>query len=469
MACHRRGRIVIAGLGGDSGKSLVTLGLIGALKRRGLNVAPFKKGPDFIDAAWLGQAAGRAGRNLDTYLMPATAIVDAVTKGADRDIVVVEGNRGLFDGMTAKGEHSTAALARLIDAPVLLVVDVTKVTRTVAAMVKGCATLEEGLHLGGIVLNQVATQRQERIIRKAVEMETGIPVMGAVYRRKTSLLPSRHLGLLTATEHPDVGSALATATEMVEAGVDIDAVLALAAHGDTAEAYPSARSKGQTTANQRHEKAENPPLIAVLRDKAFSFYYPENLEALVSSGAELVYLSPLSDPGIPDDVVGVYAGGGFPEVYAQQLSENTSFIDSLGARISTGMPVFAECGGLMYLSRTLRVEGQSYPMVGALPVDVAQRRRPRGHGYVLGRLDGESPVFSKGESLRGHEFHYSEIISDVAPLTTVTALEKGVGIGGGRDGIVVDNVMAFYTHIHALGVPTWAEGFVSAVKRSIAR
>jgi cobyrinic acid a,c-diamide synthase len=460
----------VAGLGGDSGKSLLTIGLIGAFRRRGLVVAPFKKGPDFIDAAWLGCAAGREGRNLDTYLMKTSAIHESVAAAAScADIVIVEGNRGLFDGMTAKGEHATAALARVLAAPVLLVIDVTKVTRTVAAMVKGCATLETGLHLGGVVLNQVATRRQERIIREAVETETGIPVMGAVYRRDASLLPSRHLGLLTATEHPDVRSALDTAWEMTDGPVDIDAVLNLAAQaGEMLYPHPGDGDAVEDVDRGYAEISDRTgrPKIAVLKDRAFSFYYPENIEALERLGAELFFVSPIEDERIPAEIDGLYAGGGFPEVYAEQLARNEAFRTSLKTRIDRGLPVFAECGGLMFLARSLSIEGNTYPMVGGLPIDVAQRRRPRGHGYVSGRIDGETPFFRNGARIRGHEFHYSEIVSDVVGVKTTAALDKGVGIGGGRDGIVHKNITAFYTHFHALGEPGWAPGFMAAVSRS---
>ena len=487
MPCSRFKKIVVAGLGGDSGKSLFAIGLIGALRKRGIAVAPFKKGPDFIDAAWLGRAAAREGRNLDTYLMPKRAILARLSALPEGDVAVVEGNRGLFDGMTATGEHSTAALARLIDAPVLLVVDVTKVTRTVAALVKGCALLEPGLHLGGVVLNRVATRRQEAVIREAVETETGIPVVGAVYRQKKSLLPSRHLGLLTAIEHPDVARALETATEMVEEGTDIEAILALAGQADDPVRSVHCDSRlntghhgsveGDREQDPKDEKNEMDLVggaavrgralrIAVLKDRAFSFYYPENLEALEALGATLVYVSPIADSRFPDDVDGLYAGGGFPEVYAEALAENETFRGSLLARIESGLPVFAECGGLMFLARSLSVDGRSFPMVGALPIDVAQRRHPKGHGYVSGRIDGDTPFFPTGASFRGHEFHYSEIVGDTGHLATVAALDRGVGVGNGRDGIVTRNVTAFYTHFHALGERAWAAGFVAAVSRS---
>jgi len=444
-------RLVIAGLAGDTGKSLVTLGIIGALRARGLAVAPFKKGPDFIDAAWLGAAANAPGRNLDTYLMSETRILDAAAEaGRAADITVVEGNRGLFDGLDAKGSHSTAVLARLLHAPVVLVVDVRKVTRTVAALVAGCRALGPELMIAGIVLNRVGTGRQEAVIREAVLAETGIPVLGAIPRLPDQHLPSRHLGLVTAFEHPETQTVLQKIARIVNQYVDVDAILEIA---------------------RRHEvpceitnPAPEPPAaprarIGILRDRAFSFYYPENLSALKAAGAELVMISPLEDEEMPE-IDALYAGGGFPEVHAAELSANVSLRSTLRREIQAGLPVWAECGGLMYLSRAVLHEGELHPMVGALPFSVEHTSRPQGHGYVQARIDGQNPFLPEGMELRGHEFHYSVIREDVSPLTTAIELVRGAGLGNGRDGIRVENVLATYTHLHALGTPEWATALV---------
>jgi cobyrinic acid a,c-diamide synthase len=446
-------RVVIAGLAGDSGKTLLSLGLIAALRSRGLGVAPFKKGPDFIDSAWAGAAAGVPGRNLDTFLMGEQAVLGSVARAAlSSDIAVIEGNRGLFDGMDAEGTHSTARLARLIGAPVVLVVEATKTTRTVAALVKGCQALDPELWISGVVINRVGTARQEALIRQAVKMETGLETLGAI-PRLPDRLPSRHLGLVTAIEHPAAQETLQNVARAVDKYVDVSALIDLAAR---APALQDVHSAGSECAAE-----EAGVRIGVLQDKAFSFYYPENLEALEGSGAQLVPVSPLLDSELPD-IDGLYAGGGFPEVYAEQLSANDTLRKALRERIAQGLPVWAECGGLMYLSESLAVEGSVYPMVGALPVTVEQTARPQGHGYVEALVEAANPFLEPGAELRGHEFHYSRIRDGGGRLSTVLKLKRGTGVGGGRDGILAENVLAMYTHIHALGLPCWARSIVRA-------
>jgi cobyrinic acid a,c-diamide synthase len=451
-------RIIVAGQGGDGGKSLVCLSLIRALDKKGVRVAPYKKGPDYIDAAWLGRAAGLPGRNLDTFLMPESAILRSLSEASEvADIIVTEGNRGLFDGMTASGEHSTATLAKLSGTPVLLVVDATKTTRTAAAFVRGCQVLDPAVTLGGIVLNRVATSRQEKVIREAVKNDTGLEVMGAIPRLEGRLLPSRHLGLVTAVEHPDLEAALKAAEEVGEKYLDIGAIQAAAARAEAISVEAAPHPSPSPTGALR---------IGVLRDRAFSFYYPENLSALEEQGAALTEISPLSDDRLPE-IDGLYAGGGFPEVYAGALSANKALRDALRQRIADGLAVWAECGGLMYLSRSLRVKGEVFPMVGALPVDVEQTLKPRGHGYVRARVDRENPFFATGTALKGHEFHYSRITGELDDSITILSMDRGAGVGAGRDGLRFGNAVAAYTHLHALGTPEWAPGFIAAVKESI--
>jgi cobyrinic acid a,c-diamide synthase len=448
-------RVLLAGLGGDTGKSLVSLGLAAALRKRGLAVAPFKKGPDFIDAAWLGAAAGTAGRNLDTFLMPEEAILNSLRRASmNAGIAIIEGNRGLFDGLDARGSHSTAHLAGLTGTPVVLVVDATKVTRTVAAMVLGCRAMDPSLRLAGVILNKVGTARQEAVIREAVGRETGIPVLGAIPRLPIERLPSRHLGLVTTAEHPDVAETLEALGDVVSRRVDIGALMEVAGTAD---------DLGPPTDGGVKKSGRVRARIGVLKDRAFSFYYPENLSALEEAGAELEYISPTSDGRLPA-VDAVYAGGGFPEEHAEALSRNDGFRSALRKRIEDGMPVWAECGGLMYLADALSTGGRTWPMVGALPVTVEQTGRPQGHGYVQAQVDGRNPFLSEQSDVRGHEFHYSRLGGGTGGLETVMSLSRGVGVGGGRDGIRSRRVVAGYTHVHALGTPQWAEGLVRAAE-----
>jgi cobyrinic acid a,c-diamide synthase len=446
-------RVVVAGLAGDSGKTLVSLGLVRALGSKNLKVAPFKKGPDFIDAAWLGVASGEPGRNLDTFLMPEKAILGSLARaGLWADVAVIEGNRGLFDGMDAGGTHSTAKLGKLIGAPVVLVLDCTKSTRTVAAQVMGCQVMDPDVEIAGVILNRVGTSRQESVIREAVSAACGVPVLGAIPRLLGEFLPSRHLGLVTAMEHPRAQEALERVAEAVRQHVDIKAVLDIARR--------AADLEGEVVPPDEPGIAKH-VRIGVLRDAAFSFYYPENIEALERAGAELISISPLEDQDLPD-VDALYAGGGFPEVYAARLSANRRFCERLASEIADGLPVWAECGGLMYLSRALSTDEVTYHMVGALPVVVEQTEKPQGHGYMQVRVDADNPFFEKGTELRGHEFHYSRLEAMDPTLETVLSVRRGEGLGGGRDGIRVDRVLAAYTHLHALGSPDWATNFVRA-------
>ncbi len=457
MAKAKLPRLVVAGLSGDSGKTLVTLGLIRGLAARGRVVAPFKKGPDFIDAAWLGVAAGLPGRNLDTFLMSQDVILSSLAGSREyADMAVVEGNRGLFDGMDESGTHSTAQLAKLTDSPVVLVVDVSKTTTTIAALVLGCEAMDRDLNLAGIILNRVGTARQERVIRRAISAHTSLPVLGAIPRAKTEHLPSRHLGLVTSSEHEAVSKALEGVTRLLSDTMD------------WVELEKIADSAGQLQAREQviSHKPQSTK-ICVLRDEAFSFYYPENLEALEREGAGLVFSSPLHDEE-PPEADAVYAGGGFPEVHGAALSSNVHYRKVLARRISEGIPVWAECGGLMYLSNSLRDGKHLFPMVGALPMDVEHTNRPQGHGYAEVEVDGLNPFMERGIHLRGHEFHYSRLTDDAQKLTTVFEMKRGIGLGGGRDGVKKHNVLASYLHVHALGEPGWAPSMVKAAIQGVA-
>jgi cobyrinic acid a,c-diamide synthase len=449
-------RIVIAGLAGDSGKTLVAAGLIRALSRRGIRVAPYKKGPDYIDPAWLGAAAGRPAKTLDTYLMSDLALRASIAEAGNADLAVIEGNRGLFDGMDAQGTHSTAELARRLCASVILVIDVSKSTRTVAAMVLGCLALDPALPLAGVILNRVGTRRQEQLIRDVLASTTSVPVLGAIPRLKFELLPARHLGLLMPGERPDCKQALDQMADTVDEGVDWETIIhfAGAAPPMPCNEVTAMRSSGNARAT-----------IGYLKDEAFCFYYAENLAALEAAGARLVPVSPIHDHTLPA-LDALYAGGGYPEEHAPALSANTAFRTALANRIAGGMPVWAECGGLMYLASSLIAKGGTFPMVGALPFTVEQTSRVQAHGYVAATVDVPNPFFSVGTKLRGHEFHYSKLAKVSGPLTSALLLGRGVGIGEGRDGLVQGRVFASYTHIFAPGTPAWAPALVRVAREA---
>lgn len=448
-------RLVLAGTGGDSGKTLITLCILGALRRRGLSPAAFKKGPDFIDAAWLAWASGRPAYNLDSFLMGYDGVeASFVQKAPASGPSVIEGNRGLLDGMDAAGTHSTAGLAERLGAPVILVVDVTKVTATAAAWVEGCRRLAPGVDLRGAILNRVAGERHGRVARQAIEA-LGVEVLGAVPRiRGDDPLPDRHLGLVTPEEHGRLAGMLERLADVAQAHLDIDRLL------EVALSAPALERSVETRASSGGPEVR----VGVFRDSAFTFYYPDNLEALEREGARLVDVSALEDPGLPD-VDALLIGGGFPETHASSLSSNKSLLSDVRRSAEAGLPVYAECGGLMYLARELTWKGRTYPMAGVLPFAVAMHERPQGHGYARARVDGPNPFLDVGTEIRGHEFHYSSPAPGAAPCVTAYAVERGTGCFEGRDAASCKNVLAAYIHLHARGCPEWAPGIVRAALR----
>jgi cobyrinic acid a,c-diamide synthase len=448
-------RVLIAGLRGGSGKTLISLGLLAAWRTRGYRIAPFKKGPDYIDAAWLSEAASRPCRNLDLFLMsPATIRRSFVASAGAADLAVIEGNRGLFDGLDAQGSCSTAELAKLLQTPVVLAVDCTKSTRTVAAIILGCQRLDPQVDIRGVVLNQVAGARHERVLREAIAQICDLPVLGAIPRLAEHPFPERHLGLVPPQEHGQRTQSVSYAAQVAEQYLDLKAIEKLA------QAAPPLEFDDSLAV----ESCSKPEFvrIGVFRDAAFQFYYPENLEALVREGARLIEISPLRDAALPE-VDGLYIGGGFPETLARTLSENRDFLGSLRRSVEAGLPVYAECGGAVYLGRNLFVGQEQYPMAGILPVEFIFRARPVGHGYAELETVQPNPFFSVGDVVRGHEFHYTCMRSSAAEdLAFAFRVRRGHGFDGQRDGLCRGNVLAAYTHLHALGTEAWASSVVRA-------
>ncbi|MEW5946545.1 MAG: cobyrinate a,c-diamide synthase [bacterium] len=455
-------RLVIAGMRGGSGKTILTAGIAAALVKRGIEVVAFKKGPDYIDAFWLGAAAGRPCRNLDTFMMDEAAVFGSFVRHAgEGGVALVEGNRGLFDGLDARGSHSTAALARLLCAPVVLVVECAKTSRTAAALVHGCRSFEPGVDIRGVILNRVAGKRHEAALRASFESACGVPVLGAVPATPDLLFPERHLGLLPFQEHPAAALALASCAELAEEHIDVVALLEAAAHTPPLPTEPAAW-------RPRPAAAAEGVRIGVARDSAFHFYYPENIEALAALGAEVVEFSPLEDARLPD-VHAVYIGGGFPETHAEALADNVRFRESLRDAALAGLPVYAECGGSMYTGEAIRVRGADYPMAGVFPVVFGVGGKPCGHGYTILRVKSPNPYFEPGTTVRGHEFHYSYVVENGCGASRYAfSVERGYGFDGAYDGLTQGGAMAVFTHVHALGEPTWARALV-ALARAFAR
>jgi cobyrinic acid a,c-diamide synthase len=460
MSVEEIPRVVIAALKGGAGKTFLTVGLIAALRRRGFRVSAFKKGPDYIDAGWLGMAAGNDCHNLDPFLFSREMILHSFQKHSrSAQIAVIEGNRGLYDGMDSMGSYSAAELAKTLNSPIILIMDVTKVTRTAAAMALGCKVLDPDLDIRGVILNRVGGARHERILRESIERSAGIPVIGSVGKLPMKTFPQRHLGLLPLHEHPNAVNFVHEAAAVVEKGIDLDQVVLL-----SRRARPLPLAPMEPLPQARKYPDEGPVRIGFLKDSAFQFYYPENLEALEAQGASLIRINSLDSNELPE-LDALYIGGGFPETHADKLAQNTRFNESLRDAVSNGLPVYAECGGLMFLSRNLQVDENRYPMVGVLPIDTVLNRKPQGHGYVRVEVDGENPFYPKGTILTGHEFHYSYVRdTEKSSVISVFKVHRGHGIDGERDGLYVGNVLATYLHVHAYGQPIWAKALMDRAR-----
>jgi cobyrinic acid a,c-diamide synthase len=450
---HSFPRLVIAAPQGRSGKTTVSLGLCAAFKARGLAVQPFKKGPDYIDPSWLSEAAGIPCRSLDPffYHQPEELLRAFVRPARKADLCLIEGNHGLFDSFDETGLGSTAAVARTLDAPILLVVNATRIGRSAAAIVHGCQTFEPGTNIAGVVLNNVANGRHETRLRQAIENHCHIPVVGSIPRDERLNIPDRHLGLVPRQEEKAHLSAITACQGAIERYLDLDAVLDIARSASSLPTFDQDQTKSKFLPSPRVR-------IGILRDRAFTFYYPENLETLEEAGAELVFIDSFYHTELPP-VDALYIGGGFPEMFMDELSANVSLRASIRQAIENDLPVYAECGGLMYLSQRIVWGERSAEMVGALPVEIEMTGKPQGHGYVVAGVENENPFFGPGTVLRGHEFHNSRLVSQ-DHLATAYQLSRGNGLGNGRDGLLYRNILASYTHLHIGGAPDWAKGLV---------
>ncbi len=458
--------MIIAGVRGGSGKTTLSLGLIAALgSRRGLQVIPYKKGPDYIDAGWMSVAAKNPCYTLDPFLVPRERTLESFLSHFSGDIAVIEGNRGLYDGMDAVGSYSTAELAKLLKAPVILVVDCTKMTRTAAAVVLGCMHMDREVPLRGVVLNQVSGDRHESVIRESIERYCSLPVLGAIPRLPSEELPERHMGLTPHQEHPGTERVIASVEDIAARYLDLDRIQAIA---ESADPLPGAGAGALPVFSSSFPLPEEDRTVAigVIRDSAFQFYYPENLEELERRGAELIDINALSDSCLPEEIDALYIGGGFPETNAIRLAENESFRRSVRAMAEKGLPIYAECGGLMFLGDSLVVEGRKYPMVGLFPLAFEMKEKPQAHGYTVVEVVRENPFFPVGTVLQGHEFHYSAVaeVKGREGAALAFRMKRGQGIKEKRDGIFYKNVFATYTHTHALGAAPWGEGMIARAK-----
>ena len=448
-----RPRIIIGALRGGSGKTILSIGLIASWREKGYRIAPFKKGPDFIDAGWLSFAADRSCHNLDPFLMDEGQILESfITNSTNTDVSIIEGNRGLFDGLDLSGHYSTAKLGKLLKTPVVLVVDVTMATRTMAALVMGCQRFDPDLNIVAVILNRVAGPRQDSVVRNSIEQYCEIPVIGSVPKLKGNFFPERHMGLIPYQERNYAEKAISWARSVVKENLDLETMWRLA-H----DVKPIKNGKHYQKKGPSKILTVDAPRIGFIRDRSFWFYYPENLDQLKNLGAALVEINSITEKKLPD-LDALYIGGGFPETQAQALADNQTFRYALREKIEKGLPVYAECGGFMYLGESLLIDGKTYPMVGALPVKFTLQKRPQGHGYTVLEVGRANPYYPVGEILMGHEFHYSKaVITNEEDVNFVFKVSRGHGMNGQRDGVCRKNLLATYSHVHAAGNLLWAK------------
>ena len=454
-------QLLISAAHKSSGKTTLTIGLCAALARLGLRVQPFKKGPDFIDPMWLSQASGHACFNLDPYLMEASQIRQLFDEHRTRaDVSVVEGNKGLYDGLALDGSNSNAALAHLLKLPVVLVLDTRGMTRGIAPLLLGYQAFDSAINIAGVILNRVGGSRHESKLRAVIERYTDIPVLGSLGEDPTLAMTERHLGLIPSHEHAQSQQLIDRLGQRVGAQVNLEQLLQVCAAGaPSGQRSPPPSDSGQAVVGPQGVR------IGIARDKAFCFYYEDDLLALKRAGAELVYFDTLNDAHLPQALDALFIGGGFPEMFTQELQANAPLRMAISRLIGHGLPTYAECGGLMYLSRSISWKGQRCEMVGAIEADVQLHDKPVGRGYVNLEATEHMPWAGLREyAIKAHEFHYSSL-SGLAPDTRFAwRVSRGHGVDGTHDGIVQGRMLASYAHLRDIAGTQWTEHFVRYVQ-----
>ena len=451
-------RFLVSAAHKSSGKTIISIGLAAVLRQRGLSVAPFKKGPDYIDPMWLEKASGSTCWNLDFFTMQRDEITACYRRQSQgSDVVLVEGNKGLHDGLDVEGGDSNAALAKQLDLPVVLVIDVTGITRGIAPLLTGYSAFDPDVGIAGVILNRVAGPRQENKLRAAIERYTNLPVLGAISRLEGTLIEERHLGLVPAGELAQAQDCIRAIGREIENSVNIGQLLHLTA-------APAIAAPAVSDVEYRS------PLdlrIGIARDSAFGFYYPDDLDAFAKAGVELVPFDTLRDSALPD-VDGLFFGGGFPESFLLELSANSTMRSAVRSFIEADGPVYAECGGLMYLCRTICWRGQQADMVGVVQADAVVKDRPVGRGYMVFNAAPNHPwpaiAARPDKAYRVHEFHYSQLENLTEDASLVLQVKRGQGINGRLDGFCYRNLLATYAHQRHVRDNPWVDRFVEFVR-----
>jgi len=457
----------------SSGKTTITIGLLSALKNKGLIVQPFKKGPDYIDPLWHGSASGKPCYTLDFNTMAQDEILQLVARKMNGcDISLIEGNKGLYDGLDLDGSNSNAAIAKLVKAPVILVLDTRGMTRGIAPLILGYQSFDPDINIAGVILNQLGGSRHEGKLRSVIEHYTDVCVLGAVHKDKRLEIVERHLGLMPSNEDGEAQKKVTAIGEIISSQVDLDKIITISQQqtANKLDTFIPLATSVQTKKTILR--------LAYINDSAFGFYYPGDLEALQAAGAELIEVNSLKDTQLPDNIDGLFIGGGFPEERREELQANQLFRQAVYNAIENGLPTYAECGGLMFLCRNIISGNEQFPMVGIIPADAKMEATPQGRGLIrfsetelmpwpcdstssTAKSDTNSTVIS------AHEFHYSHLINISKPLNYAYKIHRGSGIDGEHDGIVYKNLLACYAHLQDSRQNHWAKRFIDFIQQKI--
>lgn len=451
-------RIFISAAHKSSGKTTVSIGLCAALKQRDLVVQSFKKGPDYIDPYWLAQATRRDCYNLDFYTMERDEILSLMeNKSQGTDITLIEGNKGLYDGLDLDGSNSNAALATLTETPVVLVLNARGMTRGIAPLILGYQAFDKNVSIRGVILNQLGGSRHESKLRNVIEHYTDVDVVGAIHNDQRFDIDERHLGLVPGHEDPFCEQKISLLAEAVNDQVDIDAVLAIAGQAPELKAQ-------HITPEIKTEICPKDIKLGLIRCSAFGFYYPDDLQALQNAGAELIEIDPCHQTELPE-IDALFIGGGFPETHMNELEANEGLRTAIRTAIDNGMPSYAECGGLMYLARSIQWNKETCQMVGCIDADIIMEKSPQGRGYVqLQETENSLWPDASDKVINAHEFHYSRFKTVDKNVQFAFDVKRGTGINGKSDGYVYKNLMANYTHQRNTRNNPWTERFINFVR-----
>ena len=457
----------------NSGKTTISIALSRLLANRGLSVQPFKKGPDFIDPMWLNIASRNRTYNLDFYFMSKDKIRGHFLKySLNSDISIVEGNHGLHDSIDIYGKSSNAEMAKLLGLPVILIIDVGELNRGVVPLILGYKEFDKNVDIKGVILNKVHSKRHEKNLLRAIKYYTDLKVAGSIPNNPEFSIKQRHLGLLSTMSGSEIEALVDKTSAEIANYIDLEGIIKMSKFAD--KHYTDAQKKHILKLNadnaKQRSKRSGSIKIGVAFDNAFNFYYNENLEALENLGCELIKFSPISDKHLPD-IDALYIGGGFPEIFAQDLQDNNSMRNEIKRKIEEGLPVYAECGGLMYLCKSISYESGPKEMAGIIEADVKFTKKPKGHGYTkltpysYGK-GKESRWFDKIKLIKGHEFHHSFLEIPLNKYEFIFKMKKGYGVDGFSDGITYKNLLAGYTHMYSPSSPSWFKNWVAFIKRT---